>query len=189
MNLLWTMKVFGWKQRRNQIGKKTSEGLKDFLVFAEKCLEKPDPGPCRAAFKNFYYNPDAGSCQEFFYGGCRGNRNRYQSLAECLDTCGKKSLDAVKLYPSCNRQMEEVCLSSRWSASWHQVWEPLDCRSVSSRVRPAFKPTNSLFFFSCCCFLFLYPSVRPLPVCHLGGNLSPPAGCTRYPTETPQCPP
>uniref|UniRef100_A0A3Q1AGZ1 BPTI/Kunitz inhibitor domain-containing protein n=1 Tax=Amphiprion ocellaris TaxID=80972 RepID=A0A3Q1AGZ1_AMPOC len=38
------------------------------------CLVSPDPGPCRAAFPMFYYNPDSASCQSFIYGGCRGNK-------------------------------------------------------------------------------------------------------------------
>lgn len=71
-----------------------------FLVSAENCLKKPDPGPCRAAFKSFFYSPDAGTCQEFFYGGCRGNKNRYESWAECMDSCGKESYAAVAIAPS-----------------------------------------------------------------------------------------
>uniref|UniRef100_A0A3Q1EXZ9 BPTI/Kunitz inhibitor domain-containing protein n=1 Tax=Acanthochromis polyacanthus TaxID=80966 RepID=A0A3Q1EXZ9_9TELE len=52
------------------------------------CLVSPDPGPCRAAFPMFYYNPDSASCQSFIYGGCRGNENRYGSVEECMDRCG-----------------------------------------------------------------------------------------------------
>uniref|UniRef100_A0A3Q1AGU6 BPTI/Kunitz inhibitor domain-containing protein n=1 Tax=Amphiprion ocellaris TaxID=80972 RepID=A0A3Q1AGU6_AMPOC len=51
------------------------------------CLVSPDPGPCRAAFPMFYYNPDSASCQSFIYGGCRGNENRYGSVEECMDHC------------------------------------------------------------------------------------------------------
>lgn len=98
---LWSTEVLGWKPRpwHNQIGKceNPSDWLRAFPVSAEKCLDKPDPGPCRAAFKSFYYNPDAGSCQEFFYGGCRGNKNRYESWAECMDNCGKESYAAVAI--------------------------------------------------------------------------------------------
>uniref|UniRef100_A0A3Q1D1F6 BPTI/Kunitz inhibitor domain-containing protein n=1 Tax=Amphiprion ocellaris TaxID=80972 RepID=A0A3Q1D1F6_AMPOC len=46
------------------------------------CLVSPDPGPCRAAFPMFYYNPDSASCQSFIYGGCRGNENRYGSVED-----------------------------------------------------------------------------------------------------------
>lgn len=50
-------------------------------------MQKPDAGPCRAAFTMFYYDPDTNSCQPFVYGGCRGNDNRYDSREECLDRC------------------------------------------------------------------------------------------------------
>lgn len=64
------------------------------MEYRENCLKKPDPGPCRAAFKSFFYSPDAGTCQEFFYGGCRGNKNRYESWAECMDSCDGLHVDA-----------------------------------------------------------------------------------------------
>uniref|UniRef100_A0A3Q0RF38 BPTI/Kunitz inhibitor domain-containing protein n=1 Tax=Amphilophus citrinellus TaxID=61819 RepID=A0A3Q0RF38_AMPCI len=48
---------------------------------------KPDPGPCRAAFPMFYYDPYSASCQSFMYGGCRGNENRYSTEDECMRRC------------------------------------------------------------------------------------------------------
>lgn len=200
MYLLRTTKVLGWKPRpwHNQIG---SFRLRAFLVFAEKCLSKPDPGPCRAAFKNFYYNPDAGSCLEFFYGGCRGNGNRYQTLAECMDSCGKEFYDALAIVAKLRQahlyciQCSETkqpskCLSCRWSACEHQIREPLDCRSVCTWVRPAFFLTHEYpvvphfdTFFS------FIPLLRPLSVYHPDRDLCPPAGGAHYHAETPQCPP
>lgn len=51
------------------------------------CTEKPDSGPCRAAFTMFYYDLDSASCRPFIYGGCRGNYNRYGSEDECMSSC------------------------------------------------------------------------------------------------------
>lgn len=51
------------------------------------CTEKPEPGPCRAAFAMFYYDLDSASCRPFIYGGCRGNNNRYGSEDECMSSC------------------------------------------------------------------------------------------------------
>ncbi|XP_028274757.1 kunitz-type protease inhibitor 2 [Parambassis ranga] len=51
------------------------------------CLLTSDPGPCRAAFPMYYYNANAGTCQLFLYGGCRGNENRYESVEECMSSC------------------------------------------------------------------------------------------------------
>ncbi|XP_008286248.1 kunitz-type protease inhibitor 2 [Stegastes partitus] len=55
----------------------------------DHCLVGPDPGPCRAAFPMFYYNPDSASCQSFMYGGCQGNENRYGSVEECMSRCSE----------------------------------------------------------------------------------------------------
>lgn len=46
-----------------------------------------DPGPCRAAFPMFYYDPNTAACQLFIYGGCRGNQNRYSTMDDCLNRC------------------------------------------------------------------------------------------------------
>uniref|UniRef100_A0A3Q3CMQ2 Tissue factor pathway inhibitor-like n=1 Tax=Haplochromis burtoni TaxID=8153 RepID=A0A3Q3CMQ2_HAPBU len=57
------------------------------------CTDKPDSGPCRAAFTMFYYDLDSASCQPFIYGGCRGNYNRYGSEDECMSSCSGGRLD------------------------------------------------------------------------------------------------
>jgi hypothetical protein len=44
-------------------------------------------GPCRGSFQRWYYDPSTQQCTEFSYGGCRGNRNRFESLEECESTC------------------------------------------------------------------------------------------------------
>ena len=35
----------------------------------------------------WYFNTQAGDCEQFFYGGCGGNANRFWSKAECRNTC------------------------------------------------------------------------------------------------------
>ncbi len=46
-----------------------------------------DPGPCDAMIKNYYYNTYTGGCHRFNYGGCEGNKNRFDSFEECRDAC------------------------------------------------------------------------------------------------------
>ncbi|XP_030633148.1 kunitz-type protease inhibitor 2 [Chanos chanos] len=53
----------------------------------EACMAPSEPGPCRAYFKMFFYEPSSGSCQPFVYGGCRGNSNRYSTVEECMSRC------------------------------------------------------------------------------------------------------
>ncbi|XP_077525773.1 uncharacterized protein LOC144137707 [Haemaphysalis longicornis] len=51
------------------------------------CQLEPERGLCYAAFSLHYFDAATGTCEEFLYGGCGGNANRFASLAECLDTC------------------------------------------------------------------------------------------------------
>jgi len=41
------------------------------IIDPRRCDLAPDPGPCEAYMKAYYYDPDAG-CTEFGYGGCDG---------------------------------------------------------------------------------------------------------------------
>ncbi|KAJ3606549.1 hypothetical protein NHX12_026070, partial [Muraenolepis orangiensis] len=51
------------------------------------CLALPEVGLCRALFQRWHYNAAAGRCQEFVYGGCKGNRNNFLSDKECTKAC------------------------------------------------------------------------------------------------------
>ncbi len=57
-----------------------------------------------------------GGCQEFIYGGCEGNANRFQSLQECVDRCGPPA-DCPLLEPSgaCDVPSETECFYSSLS--------------------------------------------------------------------------
>lgn len=80
----------------NQLVKKNSdkESSADNLTTDELCALDQDPGPCRAAFPRFYYNLKTESCEEFFFGGCNGNANNFQSQEQCEKLC--KSTDDKK---------------------------------------------------------------------------------------------
>lgn len=56
-------------------------------VVDKTCLLKPDTGPCRAGIAMYYFEPSTQNCSMFFWGGCQGNGNRFDTKQECLSTC------------------------------------------------------------------------------------------------------
>ena len=52
------------------------------------CDLPSDSGPCYSQYKMYFYNSYSKKCEQFSYGGCYGNDNRFLSKAECESTCG-----------------------------------------------------------------------------------------------------
>jgi hypothetical protein len=50
------------------------------------CLAKPDPGPCRAAKRAYYYDYKTDSCEPFIWGGCQGSVP-FETMEQCLRMC------------------------------------------------------------------------------------------------------
>lgn len=59
----------------------------DFETAQTICTLEPDAGSCRGAYKRFYYDAARQSCQEFEYGGCRGNQNNFLTSEICMSSC------------------------------------------------------------------------------------------------------
>nr|CAD7588891.1 unnamed protein product [Timema genevievae] len=51
------------------------------------CTMPYEIGPCRGLFRKWYFDSTSGNCQEFDYGGCSGNGNRFSSISECESIC------------------------------------------------------------------------------------------------------
>uniref|UniRef100_A0A8C3IXU9 BPTI/Kunitz inhibitor domain-containing protein n=1 Tax=Chrysemys picta bellii TaxID=8478 RepID=A0A8C3IXU9_CHRPI len=58
------------------------------------CNLPADPGPCEAYMPSYFYNSATKRCEQFIYGGCQGNANRFPSVNECLKTCGSSGKTA-----------------------------------------------------------------------------------------------
>lgn len=58
----------------------------------EKCLMKPDKGPCKAIFWKYYFNQQTNRCEEFLYGGCEG-AVPFETKEECQTTCGDQQTE------------------------------------------------------------------------------------------------
>lgn len=59
------------------------------LRLPERCQLPISVGSCRAAKPRWFYNSETNSCDEFIYGGCEGNDNRFDTLADCQQACSK----------------------------------------------------------------------------------------------------
>uniref|UniRef100_A0A8C5C939 Serine peptidase inhibitor, Kunitz type 1 b n=1 Tax=Gadus morhua TaxID=8049 RepID=A0A8C5C939_GADMO len=51
------------------------------------CLVAKEVGLCRASFPRWHYNAATARCEEFVYGGCKGNNNNFLSEQECGKAC------------------------------------------------------------------------------------------------------
>jgi hypothetical protein len=69
----------------------------------EACNAPAETGNCEAAMPRWFHDPSTGLCRPFTYGGCGGNANNYQSLAECQAAChgGNPNYDACTQPSDC----------------------------------------------------------------------------------------
>ncbi|XP_075722820.1 papilin isoform X3 [Rhipicephalus microplus] len=72
--------------------------------YESHCVEAADPGPCKAHIPAWWFNVHSGKCEQFVYGGCEGNENKYRSKEECRKTCAELS---TSLNVNTGRKLEE----------------------------------------------------------------------------------
>lgn len=53
-----------------------------------RCYLPEAKGDCKASLKMFLFDVEQDRCRSFNYTGCRGNRNRFQTMGDCEAACG-----------------------------------------------------------------------------------------------------
>ncbi|CAH2045947.1 unnamed protein product, partial [Iphiclides podalirius] len=53
----------------------------------DQCSLPIEPGPCAGTFGRWGFNAERGRCEQFMWGGCEGNTNRFSTEAACMQRC------------------------------------------------------------------------------------------------------
>ncbi|XP_040057210.2 tissue factor pathway inhibitor a [Gasterosteus aculeatus] len=89
---------------------RTLEECEDMCVVSDDknpCHLDEAPGPCRGLVTRYFFDSSSQRCRHFFYGGCFGNANNFQSMSECQAKCHS---------PETTKAPERHSLSARKSA-------------------------------------------------------------------------
>jgi len=58
------------------------------IMLSDKCSQPPrETGPCYNYVMQYSYVSSSGHCEAFYYGGCEGNDNMFESREECESKC------------------------------------------------------------------------------------------------------
>nr|CDJ80967.1 Proteinase inhibitor I2 and EGF calcium-binding domain containing protein [Haemonchus contortus] len=86
----------------------------------DRCKETVDPGPCQYYQTKWFWNEVDESCKEFHYGGCMGNKNRFNTKHECLKQCRYKLFNPVAVPDLCLLEPDPgVCEDERAGQWWY----------------------------------------------------------------------
>lgn len=79
-------------------------------------------GTCRAAYPKIFYNSNTGKCEPFVYGGCGGNANRFDTVAQCQQTCSTSAKCCNTGNCADYRGTQATTVSGKTCQSWGSQW-------------------------------------------------------------------
>lgn len=75
-------------------------GNSTFNVLESVCDLPADRGKCKGKFDKWYFEKATGTCVTFIYGGCQGNRNRFNNQHDCEAKCVRHKTSPLLLPPT-----------------------------------------------------------------------------------------
>ncbi|CRL07350.1 CLUMA_CG020329, isoform A [Clunio marinus] len=75
-------------------------------VSEDVCSQPEDPGSCDEYVILYTFNSTSRQCKRFYYGGCDGNDNRFNSQDECESTCLSPEVDS-RVQPERERDCDQ----------------------------------------------------------------------------------
>ena len=91
------------------VGGTTGAGATGGSTSPSLCELPAQSGSCNAYFPRFFHNAETGFCESFIYGGCEGNENNFETLAECEAACASKPLDSCEDNGDCLLAARSCC--------------------------------------------------------------------------------